>query len=667
MITPASQKLDALIALAQREHQAGRLAKAAAAYREILAIQPDIAEAHNNLGNVLLSQGKLDEAVAEFERTVALRPDFAEAHNNLGFVFQWQGKLDEAAAQYERAATLKPDLFQVHNNLGNVLRQQGKLDQAAARYQRAIALRPDFAEAHNNLANVLLDQGRLDDAADHYLRALALMPDLADAHFNLGNVLVSQGKLDDAAARYERAIALMPDHAGAHYNLGNLLKDQGKLDEAAAQYDRAAALRPDLFQAHNNLGNILLQQGKLDQAAARYQRAIALRPDLAEAHNNLGNALRQQGKLDQALARHQQALALSPDLAEAHSNLGNVLLDLGKVDDAATHYKQALALRSDYADAQMGLAACYLIEEDYDRGWPAYEARLRIPGFVPRHSLRRWTGEPLAGCSLLLLSEQGLGDTLHFLRYARLLKQRGARVVLACEAALGRLLASHPDLDELFILGSAEELPPWDFYLPLLSAPGAFHTTASTIPGDVPYLSADPELTDKWRRELAGIDGFKIGIAWQGWRDFALDRWRSIPLAHFAPLASLPGVRLVSLQKGHGSEQVATVDFPILDLSGRLDEVAGPFMDTAAVIRNVDLVVTADTVIAHLAGALGVPVWVALSFSSDWRWLLGREDSPWYPTMRLFRQPAFGAWPDVFERVAKAVQARRSAGGQTHV
>ena len=232
--------------------------------------------------------------------------------------------------------------------------------------------------------------------------------------------------------------------------------------------------------------------------------------------------------------------------------------------------------------------------------------------------------------------------------------------MLAAQPALGRLLASHPDLDELFILGSAEELPRCDFCLPLLSAAGALGTTVATIPCDVPYLWADPELTDRWRKELAGIDGFKIGIAWQGSRDFASDRWRSIPLAQFAPLAGLPGVRLVSLQKGFGSEQVGTVDFPVLDLSGRLDEVAGAFLDTAAVICSLDLVVTADTVIAHLAGALGVPVWLALNFSPYWIWLRQRDDSPWYPTMRLFRQTALDEWPDVFERIAQAVQARRA-------
>ncbi len=239
-----------------------------------------------------------------------------------------------------------------------------------------------------------------------------------------------------------------------------------------------------------------------------------------------------------------------------------------------------------------------------------------------------------------------------------MLKAARRYVVLAAPPALGRLLASYQDLDELFILGSAGGLPSSDFYLPLLSAPGALGTDTSTIPGDVPYLSADPELTDQWRRELSGVDGFKIGIAWQGTPSFILDRWRSIPLAQFAPLARLPGVRLVSLQKGFGSEQVAQVDFPVLDLSGRLDETAGPLMDTAAVIRNLDLVVTSDTAIAHLAGALAAPVWVALQFVPDWRWQIDREDSPWYPSLRLFRQTEHDGWPDVFERIAKAVQMR---------
>jgi hypothetical protein len=247
-----------------------------------------------------------------------------------------------------------------------------------------------------------------------------------------------------------------------------------------------------------------------------------------------------------------------------------------------------------------------------------------------------------------------------------LLKEQGAQVVLAAQRALGPLLASDADLFELFLVGSAPEPPRCDFYLPLLSVPGVLGTTASTIPCDVPYLAADPKLEGAWREQLAAIAGFKIGIAWQGSPDFRLDRWRSIPLAQFAPLARLPGVRLISLQKGFGSEQVAAVDFPVLDLSSRIDEEAGAFMDTAALIRGLDLVVTSDTSIAHLAGALGVPVWVALQFSPNWRWLRRRDDSPWYPTMRLFRQTKIDEWPGVFERIAGAIEAGRSDTGSSN-
>jgi hypothetical protein len=368
----------------------------------------------------------------------------------------------------------------------------------------------------------------------------------------------------------------------------------------------------------------------------------------------------EQGQFEPAVANYQEALRLEPARVDALQNLGVALLEQLKLTEARQVFQRLRALRPAAPAAQLGLAACYLVAGDYERGWREYEARLRMPGLEPRHRLARWAGEPLAGRSLLLLAEQGLGDTLHFIRYARLFKQRGARVVLAAQAALGRLLASHPDLDELFLLGSAEEMPRCDFYLPLLSVPGALGTTAATIPCEVPYLWADAELTDKWRAELAGTSGLKIGIAWQGSREFPMDRWRSIPLAQFAPLANMPGVRLISLQKGFGSKQVATVDFPVLDLSGRLDEVAGAFVDTAAVIRGLDLVVTSDTAIAHLAGALGVPVWVALPLAPNWRWLLDRDESPWYPTMRLFRQTTIGGWPDVFERIAQAVEARRA-------
>jgi tetratricopeptide (TPR) repeat protein len=618
--------VEGLLAEAAGHHGAGRLAEATAVYQRVLVLRPDLAEVHNNLGGLLAQQGKLDLAVARFQQALALRPNYAKAYNNLG----------------------------------NVLLRQGKLDEAAARFGQALAIRPDFAEAHNNLGNVLLRQEKLDEAAAHYGQALAIRPNFVEAHHNLGNVLRSQGKLDEAAAHYGQALAIRPDFAEAHNNLGNVLLHQGKRDEAAARYRQALAIRPDYAEAHNNLGIVLGQQDKLAEAAECLEQALALQPDFAEAHNNLGNTLKQQHKLGEAAARYQQALALQPDYAQAHGNLGAVLAQQGKLDEAAARYRQALALQPDYADAQFGLGTCYLAAGDYARGWPAYEHRpcaLR-PG--PKHNLPRWTDQPLAGRRLLLVAEQGLGDTIHFLRYAKLLKARGARVVLAAPAALGRLLAAHPDLDELFLLGSDKPLPPCDFFLPLMSAAAALGTDASTIPRDVPYLWADPQLTEQWRQELSQVEGFRIGIVWQGSRAYVWDHWRSIALAQFAPLARVPGVRLISLQKGFGAEQIATVDFPVLDISGRLDETAGAFMDTAAVIRNLDLVVSPDTAIAHLAGALGAPVAIALSFSPDWRWGRQGEDSAWYPNARLFRQRSLGDWQDVFERIAQAVQRRQA-------
>ncbi len=311
-------ELDALVALARREHLAGRLAQAAAAYHEILRLWPGIAEAYNNLGVVLREQGKLDQAVARYEQALALKPDLAEAHNNLGNTLKQQGKLDQAATRFQQALALRPDYAEACNSLGNILLEQGKLDQAAARYEQALALRPDYAEACNNLGNVCREQGEFDQATARFQQAIALKPDLVEAYNNLGNIYLEQGELDQAVARYDHALALRPDYAEAHNNLGNALKQQGKFEEAAARYEQALVLRPNYAEAHNNLGVIHWQQGKLDRAVACYEQALTLQADYAAAHSNLGNVLLSQGKFEAAAARYEQALALRPDYAEAH-------------------------------------------------------------------------------------------------------------------------------------------------------------------------------------------------------------------------------------------------------------------------------------------------------------------------------------------------------------
>ena len=395
--------------------------------------------------------------------------------------------------------------------------------------------------------------------------------------------------------------------------------------------------------------------GHLHAAVQVYQQILAVDPGLAAAHNNLGTAWEEQGNLEQALVCYRHALDLKPDYVEAHGNLGSVLWELGQFDEVAACYRQALSLKPDYAEVHTNQALLWLLTGDYTRGWPEYEWRWRRRNAPPapfRQPL--WDGSPLADKTILLHAEQGLGDTIQLVRYAPMVKERVGLVILQCQSPLMPLLADFP-VDHL--VAEATETLPFDVHLPLFSLPQVFKTTPESIPAPIPYLFASPRLVEDWRERLRRFVGLKIGIAWQGNTLHHGDRCRSIPLACFAPLAQVPGVHLISLQKGKGTLQLAAVGdrFPVVDWGDSLDEAAGRFVDTAALMMNLDLVITSDTSIAHLAGALGVRVWLAVASTPDWRWLLDRPDSPWYPTMRLFRQQTRGDWQSVFDRIATAL------------
>jgi tetratricopeptide (TPR) repeat protein len=568
--------------------------------------------------------GRLQAAEQIYRQILHVEPNHPDALHLLGLIAYQVGRHEIAIEFMGRALQLKPDYVEAHNNLGIALKDQGMLDEAVACYRRALGLKPDYVEAHNNLGLALKDQGKLDEAIACYRQALALRPDFAEAHSNLGITLNNQEKLDEAVACYRRALALKPDYADAYYNLGVALKDQRKLDEAIACFWRALALKPDNADAHYNLGNALKDQGKLDEAVACYRRALAQKPDFAEAQNNLGTALSDQEKLDEAAACYRRALALKPDYAEAHWNHALVTLLTG----------------------------------DFELGWAEYEWRCKTK---QNHFQRRnypqplWDGQPLGGKTILLHAEQGLGDTIQFIRYAPLVQERGGCVVVECQASLRTLFADCPGVQHLLARG--DPLPPFAVQAPLLSLPWILGTTLDNIPACVPYLRADSELAETWRKELESLGGFKVGIVWQGNPQVKGDRRRSIPLRQYEALAQVEGVRLVSLQKGSGADQLhgLTERFSVLDLGDRLDARAA-FMDTAAVMMNLDLIVTMDTAVGHLAGALGRPVWLALSLVPDWRWLLDREDSPWYPHHRLFRQSRPGDWSEVFERIASALR-----------
>jgi tetratricopeptide (TPR) repeat protein len=609
--------------------------------------------------------GAFDEAEQLYREAARADPDDAQPWFYLGILYRSRGRLPEAAASYQEALRRRPDFVEAQNNLGNVFVGLGRWADAVRCYDEVLRLRPDYPEAHNNRGVAFRQQGQYDRAAACYRDALRLRPTYAEAHNNLGDALQAQGKPEEAVACYREALRLRPDYPypEAHTNLGTALVKLDRHDEAIAQHREALRLRPSYVEAHSNLGNAFLGQRKYDEAMASYREALRLDPKYAEAHYNLGLALAEQGELEQGIASYREALRLRPEYVEAVDNLGNALLAQGKTDEAMGHYDEILRRRPDSPEAHMSRALALLLRGDYAEGWQEYEWRWRCKEFGgPPYPKPRWDGSSLAGRTILLHCEQGLGDTLQFVRYAPLVKQRGGTAILACPKVLTRLLATCPGIDRIVPQGGGDP-PDFDCYAPLLSLPGILGTTRDNIPANVPYLSADPALVQHWRRELAPVRGFKIGIAWQGNPKYKADRLRSVPLVQFEPLARVPGVQLISLQKGPGTEQLAAASdrFRVIDLGGRLDERTGPFLDTAAVVRNLDLVVAPDTALTHLAGALGAPVWAALSYAPHWVWGRDRTGSPWYPATRLFRQTKWGDWEEVFARMAAELRKLAAA------
>ncbi len=605
--------------------------------------------------------GNLSEAAAIYRQALSEDAANADAWCMLGIVCRARGELDEAAQAYHEALRLRPAFLEVRNNLGNVLLTQGKLDEAIACYRHVLLSRPNYAEAHNNLGAALGQQGRFEEALACHWEAVRCKPDYADAYNNLGTALTRLNRLDEALAACREALRLTPNSAAFHNGLGVVLFKLERTDEALAHYRAALALRPNFVDAHLNRGNALLAQQKFAEAEASYRAALTLKPNYPEGHANLGIALAEQGRWEEAEASYRRALSAKPDYAEALSNLGNVPAGLGRPEEALGSYEQSLRLRPDHAETHVAHALALLTLGDYLRGFAEYEWRWQTKEFGTTRLLTQpvWDGSPLEGRTILLAFEQGLGDTLQFIRYAPLVKQRGGTVIVACQQALLALLSGCAGIDRL--VAHEGTLPDHDVYATLLSLPRIFGTTLETIPAQVPYLTPDAGLVERWRKEVGELADFKVGIVWQGNPQHRKDRQRSAPLSCFAPLARLPGVRLFSLQKGAGTEQLKTMP-EITDLGSRLDEAAGAFTDTAAVMKHLDLIITVDTAVAHLAGALAVPVWTVLSTAPDWRWLLRREDSLWYPTMRLIRQTQAGDWDTVFRRIASELTKLAAPG-----
>ena len=535
--------------------------------------------------------------------------------------------------------------------------RSGDLARAETAYKRHLRKHPRDPGALHLLGLINHERGRTSRALQLIGKAIAEAPGDANLHHVKGYVLQGAGRLEEAAESYAQALVLMPDAALSHTNLGNVLKGLGRFDEAVAHHRRAVAIDPAFAEAWSNLGLTHKAAGDGDAAFESFEQALALKPNHAEFHYNFANALLESGRPAEAAEGFQRTVALAPGHVRAHANLGVALKEEGRMNDAIASLRTAIALDPAYADGHWNLGLALLLNGAFEEGWREYEWRRKIPEIgVRSFDAPMWDGAPFEGKTLLIHAEQGLGDTLQFIRYAKLAKDKGGTVVFDCPAPLMKIAESAPGIDRLIARG--EEPAPFDIEIPLISLPAVLGTTAGTVPAELPYLAPDAAPAARWKERLGG--GFDIGSAWQGNPTYKADGRRSIPLAHFAALAGIAGARFISLQKGHGAEQLQGFagGAEITDPGADFDKANGAFMDSAAVIANLDLVITSDSAVAHLAGALGRETWMALPRIPDWRWGLEGETTPWYPTLRLFRQSNAGDWDAVFARLAEALAAR---------
>jgi tetratricopeptide (TPR) repeat protein len=632
--------------------------------------------------------GQLEHAAALFEGVLGAYPDDAEALDLSGLVAIARGQFPEAIAGIGKAVQLQ-ETARFRGNLGVALGNAGRHEEAAAAYRRALELRPDYPEAHNNLG-ISLARLSQPQAAEHAFRAaLALRPDYPDALTNLGGVLQGLGRLPEAVAAYEQAIALNP--ATPRAALGQALRGLGRSGAALAAYRADVVLRPEDPEALNNLAAGLAdahnageapggrtptpqelarhRQARLEAAAGYCARAIALRPDFQEAYSNLGNILRWLDRPREAEAALRRAIALRPADAGAYNNLGLVLQELDRHDEARAVLDLAIGLAPEDPEIHYSQAVGLLRQGRLEEGWREYDWRFRIGqaggSLSTFQSNPPWRGEPAAGATLLLSPEQGLGDTIQFVRYVPLILERGMRVVVAAQAPLLRLLQAMPlgPKDAVQVINQIGTYPRYDLHCPMLSLPRALGTELTTIPASVPYLAVPPEAEAAWAdhpalRQAEGAGRrLRIGIAWGGNPRHVNDLRRSLPVAAMAPLFRLPHLQWFSLQVGDRAVELRDAAPEMLPAGGIMDlaPMLTDFAETAAVVSRLDLLITADTGVAHLAGGLGKPVWVMLPRSPDWRWLAAGSRSPWYPTMRLFRQDAACSWPAVVAAVADAL------------
>ncbi|MGA2582087.1 MAG: tetratricopeptide repeat protein [Tepidisphaeraceae bacterium] len=642
--------------LAVEYHNTGRLAEAERLLRELTAQSPYLADGMNQLAIVLCKLGKFSESRAFMNRAIACNPSNPEYKNNMGMILATMGKHGEAIASYRDAISSHPEYAEAHMNLGNAQMALGRLDEAVASYRWALTLRPDFPHALSNLAQALTEQGKIAEAIELCQKAMRLMPNFPQAQQNLANALLKDQQWDEAIAACQRALALQPNFPEAYNTLGNALMAKDLIEPALGAFGRAISMRPTYNEAFVNLGNALRKSNRPAEAEVMLRYAIAQKPDVPEAYSTLGVVLFGQDRYAEAIAAFRKALSLRPaDFDSIAPLLASALSRNGNYDECIAVCKQAIERVPESPLAHFHLGMTLLRLGDFKNGWKEYEWRIPAKVLPLRrydYPQPRWTGEELGGKTILIYTEQGFGDTIQFARYLPLVARRGGKIIVQCESGhfgpLERLLQAVEGVQSVVSIDTPDVQ--FDVYCSIVSLPSILDIE---IPSE-PFISADAELVEQFRNLMPNDQRIKIGLVWAGASKNPEDDIRSTSLSAMAPLAQSGDFWFCSLQKGDAAAEAKNPPkgMNLVDFSDRIND----FADTAAIIANLDLVISVDTAVAHLAGAMGKPVWLLIQVASDWRWMLNRDDSPWYPSMRIFRQNKLKDWQTPIGRLSESLR-----------
>lgn len=637
-------------------HKTGDVNSAREIYLDLLNIYSNNTRLLNNLAMIGFQEGKFEWGLGFVEKSISLDPNQFAAYGNRAAALFALGRVDEAFADYNKAIHLNENYAEAYYNRGILHEKCGRQHEALTDYDKAIELRSNYTNAYNNRGNILKKLERIEESLLSYEHAIRLNPRHAEAHFNRGVVLKELNRYQEAVNSYTSAFSLKSDYVDAYNNCGNAYITLKRFEEALTCFQKAIEIDPKYAYAYNGVGNVLMELKRFDEALVSYEKAITLNSATPFPHNGMGHVLQELKRFDDAILGYEKVMSLVPNSAGAYTNKGLAMQGLRNFDEALQNYNKAIELNPEMADPHWNKALLKILRGEYEEGWQLYEYRRYkqdLKDSYPIYEQPLWLGQNLVSTQVIYIyPEQGLGDFIQFCRYITLVEKLGAKVVLKVPNPLYALIKTMKLSAK--IVRNGEEVDEFDFHCPIMSLPLAFKTTVETIPSNIPYFFSDQLKKSYWERKFTyAAKSLKVGLVWSGSKDHKKDHDRSLRLEQLKPLFDLP-VAFYSLQKEVREEDQATLSQ--LSQIQQYSQELNDFSDTAAMVDNLDLIITVDTSVAHLAGAMAKNVWIMISYLPDYRWMLDRDDSPWYPTAKLFRQPAVGDWESVIGNVKVALQ-----------